>query len=218
MRRPARGLGAGTAVRPPPEGRQPLPTAQRLKTWGLGRSPSFSPGPVREGVQAGDRGQHAAGEKRQPVLRGRLGGLPRGGDGGEQQPGSHQALLPLSGVSAGGRPRAPRLCEATAPPRGARAQRRRPAPPQPGVAKPALLPRDGEEARAGAGKEHASKCPRGKEDQGTLLNPAFDFKNLPCPLPSATLCFLAFLSGRFFTSTSSHFFPFYACSHIYHSG
>lgn len=105
-----------------------------------------------------------------------------------------------------------------APPASAKPQRRRPAPPQPGVAKPALLPRDGEEARAGAGKEHASKCPRGKEDQGTLLNPAFDFKNLPCPLPSATLCFLAFLSGRFFTSTPSHFFPFYACSHIYHSG
>nr|CAI9700280.1 unnamed protein product [Rangifer tarandus platyrhynchus] len=108
-----------TSTRGPPAS----PHGPASENLGSGPIALILPGPVREGVQAGDRRRHAAGEEREPVLRGRLGGLPRGGDGGEQQPGSHQALLSLSGVPAAGRPRAPRLCEATAPLRGVRAQR-----------------------------------------------------------------------------------------------
>ena len=55
------------------------------------------------------------------------------------------------------------------------------------------------------GREGAC-VPRGKEHPETLLNPAFNFKSFPCLLPSATLCSLAFLLGRFSASTPLHFF------------
>lgn len=187
---PCAGAGRGDRRSASARGPPASPHGPASGNLGSGRIARIPPWPRARGRTA----RRGAGRCRGAAEEGFPGGVTRARSS-RRAPGRPARFRSLGGR----RPRA-RLCEATAP----HAAPARPA---------AALPRRGRggQARGGAGEQRAANA-HGARASGNLTEPGLNSKSLPCLLPSATLCFLAFLLGGF---SPPLLCPFFVLSHVH---